>query len=120
MATPQSASTATAVAIALTVFAVLGAGAYGVALLSAHRPAALAQLRAGSMLLASMVGVIDTCVLADRGSTRLPADLQARCSGPEVSAVALMEYTLQDFEAPGAAPRPGRALPAAGATAAAV
>ena len=98
-------STATAVAIALAACAVLGAGVGGVALLSAHRPAALAQ--AGPMLLAPMVGVIDTCVLADRDNQRaasLPPGLRARCSGPEGSAAALVESTLQELEAPGAAP----------------
>ena len=102
---PAAAATATAVAIALAACAVLGAGWGGVALLSVHRPATLTP--AGPMLLAPMVGVIDTCVLADRDSQRaasLPPGLRARCSGPEGSAAALVESTLQELEAPGAAP----------------
>ena len=93
-------------ALVLAACTVLAAGAGGVALLSAHQPAPV--LRSGPLLLAPMVGVIDTCMLADRGSklaaAALPADLQARCSGPEGSAAALVESTLQDLEAPGAAP----------------
>lgn len=100
------ASPALGVAIVLAACAVLGAGAGGVALLSAHRSAMV--VHSGPMLLAPMLGVIDTCVLADRDSSPgvppLPADLQARCSGPEGSAAALVESTLQDLEASAAAP----------------
>ena len=105
----------TAVAIALAACAVLGAGAGGVSLLSAHRPAALTKN--APMLLAPMVGVIDTCVLADRGSqraVRLPPTLQERCSGPEGSAAALVESTLLDLQAPAAAvpgAAPGQRMP---------
>ncbi len=95
----------------LAACAVLAAGAVGMVLLSAHRPAV--GMRSGPMLLAPMVGVIDTCVLAARGSNTgvppLPADLQVRCSGPEGSAAALVESTLRDLEAPGAVP--GRSAP---------
>ena len=98
-------SRALGVAFVLAACAVLGAGAGGVALLSAHRP--VPGVRPGPMLLAPMVGVIDTCILADRGSkptaATLPADLQARCSGSEGSAAALVESTLQDLE-PAASP----------------
>ena len=102
--TATATSPLTAAAIVLAACAALGAGAGGVALLSAHRPATLAKN--APMLLVPMVGVIDTCVLADRDNNRamsLPPDLRARCSGSEGSAAALVESTLQDMEAPGAA-----------------
>ena len=112
MPTPP-ASRALGVALVLAACAVLGAGAGGVALLSAHRTAP--GVRSGAMLLAPMVGVIDTCVLADRrdnpAAATLPADLQARCSGPEGSAAALVESTLQALEAPAALPGQGALYP---------
>lgn len=110
--TAPTASRALGVALVLAACTALAAGAGGVALLSAHQPTPV--LRSGPLLLAPMVGVIDTCMLADRGgklaaAAALPADLQARCSGPEGSAAALVESTLRDLEP--AAPPSGQGAP---------
>ena len=51
------------------------------------------------MLLAPMIGVIDTCVLEQEGAlSKNPADLQAACAGPNGSAAALVESTLSQLQ----------------------
>ncbi len=95
--------------VTLAACAVLAAGAVGVAQWhSAFQDiapsAAHQQHRAGSLLLAPMMGLIDTCVLEPRASAApRPADLSASCSGPEGSAAALLESTLAPLQPQGSA-----------------
>lgn len=83
----------TTLAITLASCAVLAAGAGGWALWHSQFPA-IARA-AGPLLLAPMVGVIDSCVWEPSASAApLPPDLQTSCTGPEGSAAALLEATL--------------------------
>lgn len=100
----------TTLAIALAACGVLAAGVAGFVLLSSHTPER--THRQGPMLLAPMIGVIDTCVLTPDGATTpdMP-DLRGTCTGPEGSAAALVESTLSELQprgsggsAPGAYP----------------
>ena len=62
------------------------------------------QHRTGPLLLAPMMGLIDTCVLEPSASAAArPADLAASCSGPEGSAAALLEATLVPLQPQGSA-----------------
>ncbi len=59
------------------------------------------------MLLAPMIGVIDSCVLEQEGvPSKNPADLQTTCTGPNGSAAALVESTLSQLEPHGSAHGP--------------
>jgi len=59
---------------------------------------------AGPMLLAPMVGVIDTCVLGPEGAAQAPDSLAQRCTQPQGSAAALIESTLAQLQPQGQAP----------------
>ena len=84
-------------AIAIATCGVLVAGVAGLVLLSRHTSDS--THRQGPMLLAPMIGVIDTCVLTQDGATTpgLP-DLQSTCTGPNGSAAALVESTLSALQ----------------------
>jgi hypothetical protein len=84
-------------AICLAACGVLAAGIAGYMLLSSH--AAHRAQKAGPMLLAPMIGVIDTCVMAqDSAITQELAGLKATCTGPNGSAAALVESTLSTLQ----------------------
>ena len=97
----------TRLAIALAACAVLAAGAGGLALWQSQFPHAMHSARSasstGALLLAPMIGVIDSCVLAPNAGAALPPDLQAACTGPEGSAAALLEATLSALQPRGGA-----------------
>jgi hypothetical protein len=92
----------TSLAIALAACAVLAAGAGGLTL--RHNQFTAATRTAGPLLLAPMIGVIDSCVLAANAGAALPPDLQAACTGPEGSAAALLEATLSALQPHSTAP----------------
>ena len=88
--------------VTLAACAVLAAGAGGLALWRSQFPSAART--AGSLLLAPMIGVIDSCVLEPSATAAAsPSDLRASCSGPEGSAAALLEATLSPLQPPGRA-----------------
>lgn len=88
----QTNRTITAV-ISMAACGVLVAGIVGHALLSSH--IAPRAHKAGPMLLAPMIGVIDSCIVAQHSAlTQDLASLQATCTGPNGSAAALVESTL--------------------------
>ncbi len=93
------------VAIALAACAVLTAGAGGWALWQGQFPAAARSAAAPPpLLLAPMVGVIDTCILAPNTTAAArPTELSATCAGPEGSAAALLESTLSPLQPQGRA-----------------
>ena len=87
-------------AVTLAACAVLAAGAGGLALWRSQFPSTART--AGPLLLAPMIGVIDSCVLEPRtNATAIPADLRASCSGPDGSAAALLEATLSPLQPQG-------------------
>lgn len=55
----------------------------------------------GPMLLAPMVGVIDTCVLDPQDSAKTPDSLAQRCTEPQGSAATLVESTLAHLQPQG-------------------
>lgn len=91
----------------LSAVAVLAAGGGGVHLL--HRVEAVQSQPARPLLLAPMLGVLDTCVLLPAGGA---SDLAQRCTRPGGSAAALVEATVAPLEPPksqeGGAPAPYR------------
>lgn len=91
--------------IAIAACGVIAAGGAGLVLLRSHDNT---KARAHTpMLLAPMIGVIDSCVLEQEGvPSKNPADLQATCTGPNGSAAALVESTLSQLEPHGSAPGP--------------
>ena len=89
-------------AVTLAACAVLTAGAGGLALWHSQFPAI--PHTTGPLLLAPMIGVIDSCVLAPSASAApRPPELAAACSGPEGSAAALLEATLSPLQPQGRA-----------------
>lgn len=84
-------------AISVAACGVLAAGIAGHALLSSHT--AYRVHKAGPMLLAPMIGVIDSCIVAPHNAvTQDLASLQATCTGPNGSAAALVESTLSTLQ----------------------
>lgn len=84
-------------AISVAACGVLAAGIAGYALLSSHT--AHRAHKNGPMLLAPMIGVIDSCVVAQNSAiTQDLARLQATCTGPNGSAAALVESTLSALQ----------------------
>lgn len=57
----------------------------------------------GPMLVAPMVGVIDTCVLGPEGAAQASNSLERRCTEPQGSAAALVESTLAQLQLQGRA-----------------
>lgn len=104
--TPAAPHNAT-LAVTLAACAVLAAGAVGVARWQSEFPSATRTAHAnnhGPLLLAPMMGLIDTCVLEPSATAaQRPADLSASCSGPEGSAAALLEATLAPLQPQGSA-----------------
>ena len=97
-ATPHNAT----LAVTLAACAVLAAGAVGVARWQSEFPSPTHAT--GPLLLAPMIGLIDTCVLEPSATAApRPADLSASCSGPEGSAAALLESTLAPLQPQGSA-----------------
>lgn len=85
------------VVISVAACGVLAAGIAGHALLSSHT--AHRAHKAGPMLLAPMIGVIDSCVMAQPSAvTQDLAGLQATCTGLDGSAAALVESTLSALQ----------------------
>lgn len=93
------------IAIAIAACGALTAGAAGLVFLHGHDNT---KARAHPpMLLAPMIGVIDSCVLEQEGApSKNPADLQAACTGPNGSAAALVESTLSQLQPHGSGPGP--------------
>ncbi|WP_051603106.1 hypothetical protein [Simplicispira psychrophila] len=86
----------------LAACAVLAAGAGGLALWHSQFPATARTT--GPLLLAPMIGVIDSCVLEPSATAApSPSDLRASCSGPEGSAAALLKATLSPLQPQGRA-----------------
>ena len=95
----------TSLAIAIAAFSVLASGVAGFVLLSSQTPDH--PPRPGTMLLAPMIGVIDTCVLAQDGAaTPHTPDMLSTCTGPDGSAAALIESTLSALQPSGNAQGP--------------
>ena len=89
---------------ALTLTAAVCAIAAGCAGAAWFRQALPASAKpAGPMLLAPMVGVVDTCVLVPSDATHAPDSLAQRCTEPQGSAAALVESTLAQLQHPGQA-----------------
>ena len=88
------ASRTTALSTILAACCVLVAGAAGVHLLYNHTKNNLHSK--APMLLAPMIGAIDTCIAAPTDTTQEPhtGDLERSCMGPRGSAAALVESTL--------------------------
>ena len=101
--TSSSACRTTSWAITLAACGVLAAGATGLELLSHHSGQHAAQ--AAPMLLAPMIGAIDTCITA-QASAAPPgmAALAQQCQGTEGSAAALVESTLSALQPRGGTP----------------
>lgn len=93
---PPSSSRRTTLCSLAAACAVLAAGAGGVHWLRQALPAPAGA--SGPMLLAPMVGVIDTCVL------QAPPTLERECGGGQGSAAALVEATLEQLQ-PAAQPQ---------------
>lgn len=75
----------------------LVAGAMGAVLLSKYATGDAATKE--RMLLAPMIGAIDTCIATPEGSPSHPMDDLARsCGGPQGSAAALVESTLSTLQ----------------------
>ena len=91
--------------VTLAACAVLAAGAVGVVRWQSAFPSAPhGQRTAGPLLLAPMMGLIDTCVLEPSATAApRPAGLAASCTGPEGSAAALLESTLAPLQPQGSA-----------------
>lgn len=93
----------TILTISIAVCGAVAAGVTGLILLPHHTPEKLH--RQGSMLLAPMIGVIDSCVLAqDVAVAHNMTELKTRCTGPNGSAAALVESTLSELKQRGSAP----------------
>lgn len=76
---------------------VLAAGSMGLAFFNAH--SSPKPHHRVPMMLAPMIGVIDTCVLERDGApSPNPVDLERTCTGPNGSAAALIESTLSQFQ----------------------
>lgn len=89
-------------AVTLAACAVLAAGAGGMALWRSQFPSTARTT--GPLLLAPMIGVLDSCVLEpSANATAIPADLQASCTGHEGSGAALLEATLSPLQPQGSA-----------------
>jgi hypothetical protein len=90
----------------LAACAALAAGAWGIALAGRHMPEH--RLPRGPMLLAPMMGVIEPCIRADAAGTPPGdlADLASTCTGPDGSAAALVESTLETLRPHSTAPAP--------------
>lgn len=87
----------TTLVISIAACGVLAAGVAGCVLLSRHTPERTP--RQGTMLLAPMIGVIDSCVLVQDGATKPDTpDMLATCTGPNGSAAALVESTLSALQ----------------------
>lgn len=97
---PRNTTLATTLALNLAACAVLAAGAGGWLLWQSEFPSTARAT--GPLLLAPMIGVIDTCVLEPNASAApRPHDLAARCTGPQGSAAALLEATLAPLQPQG-------------------
>lgn len=109
------------VAIAVSAAAVLAAG-YGGAYLLRHMLAQQHQNAQRPLLLAPMLGVLDTCVLLPASPTSTTStaahalaaasssEIVQRCTGPHGSAAALVESTLAPLEPPPSATPPAYRL----------
>ncbi|PJI99207.1 hypothetical protein CLU85_4049 [Acidovorax sp. 69] len=87
----------TTLAIAIAACGVVAAGAVGLMQLSRHTPEK--AHKPGSMLLAPMIGVIDSCVLLQDGVVAQGThDTLDTCKGPKGSAAALVESTLSELQ----------------------
>ena len=85
------------IACAIAACGVLTAGVMGFVFLKAHGNTKTHHR--APMMLAPMIGVIDTCVLEqDSARSTSPADLQRACTGPNGSAAALVESTLSQLQ----------------------
>lgn len=93
---PSPRNTAATLAAALAASATLAAGCAGAAWFRHTLPTPVKP--AGAMLLAPMVGVIDTCVMETQNH---PGTLAQRCTGPQGSAAALLESTLAQLQPKG-------------------
>lgn len=87
----------TTVALALAACTALGSGAAGLALLARYSPTP--HQRTGPMLLAPMIGIVDTCITLPESSE----DITQTCTGPNGSAAALIESTLSALQPKGKA-----------------
>ena len=102
--TLSSSHRTTSLAIALAACGVLAAGAAGLALIS--RQGVFAAPKSAPMLLAPMIGAIDTCVTAQANAAPSGmGELARHCQGPEGSAAALVESTLSALQPRDGAPR---------------
>ncbi len=99
MPSPDFRSTTTALYLAAAC-AVLAAGGAGARWFTQTLPPP--DRASGTMLLAPMVGVIDTCVLQSEAAAAQDA-LAQRCTGDQGSAAALVESTLEQLQPAGAA-----------------
>lgn len=102
----STATHTTTIAIGLAACLVLGVGAGGLALLARYSPTSRAPT--GPMLLAPMVGVVDTCITLPEGSKGAESseDVNRTCTGPNGSAAALLESTLSALQPTGQAQGP--------------
>lgn len=89
--------------ITLAACLALGGGAGGLALLARHSPAPHSPT--GPMLLAPMMGIVDTCITLpkDFEDSEDSEDLTRACTGPNGSAAALIESTLLALQPAGPA-----------------
>lgn len=86
----------TALAIAGASFSVVIAGIVGAACY--HKIAPINAKPSGPMILAPMIGVIDTCILKTVANPAALDSLAQSCTGPQGSAAALLESTLAQLQ----------------------